>query len=247
MKTVKLLCSLVLFFNFAGAQVINPEMMFVQGGKFKMGSNLGGEDERPVHVVVLDDFYIGKYEVTQAEWKLIMDQDTNKCYFEGCAECPVERVSWYNVLEFIEKLNQKTGMKFRLPTEAEWEYAAGGGSLSRGFKYSGSNSESSVAWKDGNAKTMTHPVGRKRPNELNLFDMSGNVFEWCSDWYSPDWYAVSPKNNPTGPGTGTFRVIRGGSWFFDKTGLRVTDRESANPSFRYGYVGFRLCRSADKK
>jgi formylglycine-generating enzyme len=247
LATIGLLSTLFLTFHFVEGQELNPEMVFVQGGKFKMGSNMGNEDERPVHVVILDDFYVGKYEVTQKEWKQIMDQDTNKCYFEGCESCPVERVSWYNVIEFIEKLNQKTGMNYRLPTEAEWEYAAKGGSLSRGFKYSGSNSELSVAWKDGNSKMMTHPVGTKRPNELNLFDMSGNVFEWCSDWYSPTWYAISPKENPVGPATGIYRVIRGGSWFFDHTGLRVTDRENANPSYRYGYVGFRLCRSVGKK
>ena len=219
-------------------------MIFVQGGKFKMGSTLGGNDERPVHEVVLNDFFIGKFEITQKQWKLIMDQDTNKRYFEGCDSCPVERVSWYNAVEFIGKLNEKTQMNYRLPTEAEWEYAARGGALSKGYKFSGSNADISVAWKVGTSNRMTHPVGQKKPNELGIYDMSGNVFEWCADWYSPAWYQVSPKDNPTGPATGVFRVIRGGSWFYDHAGLRVTDRESANPSFRYGYIGFRLCRSA---
>ena len=234
----------LLALHFVMAQ--NPDMVFVQGGTFKMGSNLGGDDERPVHLVVLDDYFIGKYEVTQLQWRLIMDEDTNKCYFTGCDSCPVERVGWYNVMEYIEKLNKKTQMNYRLPTEAEWEYAARGGSLSKGYKYSGSNSDVSVAWKVGISMMRTHPVGRKKPNELGIYDMSGNVFEWCADWYSPTWYEFAPTNNPTGPASGSFRVMRGGSWFYDYAGLRVTDRESANPSYRYGYVGFRLCRSAAK-
>lgn len=226
------------------AQEINPDMVFVQGGKFKMGSAIGGEDERPVHEVEVDDYYIGKYEVTQLQWRLVMPLDTNKCYFEGCDSCPVERVSWYNVQEFIAKLNEKTNMNYRMPSEAEWEYAARGGSLSKGYKYSGSNSDISVAWKVGISGMKTHPTGHKKPNELGVYDMSGNVFEWCADWYSSSWYAVSPNKNPVGPPEGISRVIRGGSWFYDYAGLRVTDRESANPTYRYGYVGFRLCRSA---
>jgi len=229
---------------FVKAQEMHPEMVFVRGGKFKMGSNLGAKDEQPVHEVLVDDFYIGKFEVTQDQWKRIMDQDTSKRYFKNCGNCPVERVTWYNVMEFISKLNQLTGLNYRLPTEAEWEYAAGGGSLSKGFKYSGSNHIDVVAWKDGNAGTSIHPVGKKKPNELGIFDMTGNVFEWCSDWYSPDWYQISEKENPTGPEEGRFRVMRGGSWFHDHTGLRINEREKGNPEFRYGYVGFRLCRSA---
>jgi formylglycine-generating enzyme required for sulfatase activity len=219
-------------------------MVFVKGGKFKMGTVTGGADDQPVHEVVLDDFYIGKFEVTQQQWRQIMDQDTNKRYFEGCDSCPVERVSWYNVQEYLTKLNDTLKMNYRLPTEAEWEFAARGGTLSKRYKYSGSNTEESVAWKVGNANTMTHPVGRKKANELGICDMTGNVFEWCSDWYFSTWYQVSPRKNPEGPSEGTFKVIRGGSWFFDHAGLRTTDRESANPSYRYGYIGFRLCRSA---
>lgn len=240
-------CIYILSLNFGQAQDPNPEMVFIQGGKFKMGYNMGGEDEQPVHDVVLDDFFIGKYEITQRQWKLIMDKDTMERYFEGCDSCPVERVSWYNVCEFIGKLNEKTNMNYRLPTEAEWEYASRGGSKSKGYKYSGSNADSSVAWKVGNSNMTSHPVGRKKPNELGIYDMSGNVFEWCADWYSSDWYKVSLKNNPGGPDEGMYRVIRGGSWFYDHAGLRITDRESANPSYRYGYVGFRLCRSAAER
>jgi formylglycine-generating enzyme len=229
------------------AQNPNPEMVFIQGGKFKMGYNKGGEDERPVHEVVLDDFYIGKYEVTQQEWRQIMPTDSTKRYFNGCDRCPVEHVSWHNALEFIAKLNEKTGMNFRLPTEAEWEFAARGGTASKGSKYSGSNTDTVVAWKVGTSGMTTHPAGLKKPNELGIYDMSGNVFEWCSDWYSPSWYQVSTADNPVGPAEGDFRVIRGGSWFYDFSGLRTTDRESANPAYRYGYIGFRLCRSANNE
>ena len=238
--------SFILFLSahFISAQEPNPDMVFVRGGKFKMGSIMGGADEQPVHEVVLHDFYIGKYEITQQQWRQIMDQDTNKCYIEGCDSCPVERVSWYNVYEFIGKLNEKTKMNYRLPTEAEWEFACKGGLLSKGFKYSGSNAAVSVAWNVVNSNRRSHPVGRKKPNELGIYDMTGNVFEWCADWYAATWYQVSPKYNPTGPTEGVFRVIRGGSWFYDSSGLLVTDRESVDPSFRYGYIGFRLCRSA---
>jgi formylglycine-generating enzyme required for sulfatase activity len=223
------------------------EMVFVKGGKFRMGSGQGANDERPVHEITLDDYYIGKYEVTQAQWYAVLDKDPAKRYFPGCDSCPVERVSWNNVQEFITKLNLKTGMNYRLPTEAEWEYVARGGALSRGYRYSGSNNADSVAWTDGNSDNRVHPTGLKKPNELGLCDMSGNVYEWCSDWYSPGYYRDSPKVNPTGPETGTLRVMRGGSWFFDRACIRVSERDGGNPDFRYGYVGFRLCRSANNK
>jgi formylglycine-generating enzyme required for sulfatase activity len=244
LKTHTIIFFLLIVPLFLAGQEIPTEMILVRGGTFQMGSAIGVEDEEPVHEVTIDDFYIGRFEVTQQQWRMIMEGDTNKCYFEGCGSCPVERVSWYNVLEFIEKLNQKTQMNYRLPTEAEWEYAARGGSLTKGYRYSGSNCEDSISWNVGNSQQKTHPVGRKKPNELGIYDMTGNVYEWCSDRYQPNWYAVSPSNNPTGPDAGEFRVIRGGSWFFDYAGLRVTDRRGTNPNYRYGYIGFRLCRSA---
>lgn len=243
LKKWELVCCFILLSVPGLAQNINPEMIFVQGETFKMGSNFGIEDELPIHNVRVDDFYIGKYEVTQREWRQIMDQDTSRRYFGGFDSLPVERVSWYNVQEFIVKLNQKTGLKYRLPTEAEWEFAARGGNSSKGYKYSGSNSDTNVAWKVGNSHARSHPVGRKAPNELGIYDMTGNIFEWCSDWYSPTWYQISPKENPVGPAAGMHKVIRGGSWFFDNAGLRTCDRASANPGYRYGYIGFRLCRS----
>jgi len=236
--TFCLSCSIVF------GQVEFCEMVFVKGGKFRMGSNRGGHDEMPIHEVVLNDFYIGKYEVTQAQWYSVLDKDPSQRYFAGCDSCPVERVTWNHVIEFIKKLNEKTGLNYRLPTEAEWEYAARGGPMSHGYKYSGGNLLDSVAWYDANSGNEAHQIGMKKPNELGIYDMSGNVYEWCSDLYSEDYYHMSEENNPPGPAEGTERVIRGGSWFFDRSGLRVADREGGNPDFRYGYVGFRLCRPA---
>jgi formylglycine-generating enzyme required for sulfatase activity len=220
-----------------------PEMVFVEGGAFSMGAAGSALDEAPVHRVLLHDFFIGKFEVTQKEWREVMGNDPNVNYFSGCENCPVERVSWLSIQEYLVKLNARTGLDFRLPTEAEWEYAARGGRFSRGYKYSGSNDPDKVAWRDGNAGLRTHTVGLKQPNELGLYDMSGNVWEWCSDWYEQSFYAQSPGENPLGPPEGTSRVMRGGSWFHDCNGLKTTDRDKANPAFRFGFVGFRLCRA----
>ena len=228
----------------ARGQIPDFEMVLVEGGTFRMGSAIGVTDEQPAHEVSLDDFYIGRFEVTQQQWRMVLRDDTTVFYFEGCAGCPAERISWYNVEEFLKKLNQKTKLNYRLPTEAEWEFAARGGLKSQGFRYSGSNSEMAVSWNVENSKSATHPVGLKKPNELGIYDMTGNVAEWCGDWYSANWYRLPGRDNPTGPAAGKYRVIRGGSWFYDRSGLRVADRESANPSYRYGYVGFRLCRPA---
>lgn len=225
------------------SQIILPEMVFVEGGTFDMGAQLAGSDEVPVHQVSLSSFLIGKYEVTQKQWRDMMGNDARVNYFSGCDSCPVERVSWYSVQEYLQKVSAMTGKQFRLPTEAEWEFAARGGVHSTGFKYAGSNDPDEVAWRDGNSDVMTHPVGRKKPNELGLYDMSGNVWEWCSDWYSRDYYLTSPCDDPQGPPEGTARVMRGGSWFHDSSGLRITDRDRSNPAFRQGFVGFRLCMS----
>ena len=226
------------------SQPLEPEMVLIKGGSFMMGSDRGAQDERPVHKVILSDYYIGRYEVTQEQWYSVMTDDTTLKYFEGCQTCPVERVTWYNVKEYIRRLNDLTGKHYRLPTEAEWEYAARGGKLSKGHKYSGSDMADSVAWTDGNSGNSVHPVGRKNPNELGIYDMSGNLFEWCSDWYSADYYSISEKDNPSGPENGIKKVMRGGSWFFDRACIRIAERDGGNPDFRYGYVGFRLCLPA---
>jgi formylglycine-generating enzyme required for sulfatase activity len=165
---------------------------------------------------------------------------SNPSSFNGCGSCPVEQVSWNDVQDFIVKLNHMTGGNYRLPTEAEWEYAARGGSRSRGHKYSGSDNLGSVGWYYSNSDKKTHPVGKKTANELGLYDMSGNVWEWCSDWYDKDYYSSSPVRNPKGPGGGSGRVRRGGCWSYDARYCRVSSRNYNSPDDRYGNLGFRL-------
>ena len=223
-------------------QRLIDNMIEVKGGTFTMGatSEQGSDadsDEKPAHKVTLSDYYIGKYEVTKEEWRAVMGN--NPSGFKG-ANKPVESVSWYDCQEFIKKLNDLTGLQFRLPTEAEWEYAARGGNKSRGYKYSGSNTIGKVAWYRDNSSWTTGPVGTRRANELGLYDMSGNVYEWCSDWYSSSYYLSSPPTNPTGPSTGSSRVLRGGSWFNDAKLCRVSARNLNNPGNHHHFIGLRL-------
>ncbi|MGM9795318.1 MAG: formylglycine-generating enzyme family protein [Candidatus Aphodosoma sp.] len=220
-------------------------MVYVEGGTFTMGATTehtteADSDERPTHKVTLSDYYIGETEVTQALWNAVMG--TNPSYFAGNNN-PVEQVSYTDCIEFINKLNemfsgQLNGMKFALPTEAQWEFAARGGNKSRGYKYSGSSFIGDVAWDGNNSDSKTHPVAQKKPNELGLYDMSGNVWEWCRDWYGS--YSSSPQINPMGPTSGSYRVFRGGSWYFNASSCRVSYRGSGYPSYRYNYLGFRL-------
>jgi formylglycine-generating enzyme required for sulfatase activity len=234
------------------------EMILVKGGTFTMGCTSEqsdcDNDEKPTHQVTLSDFYIGKYEVTQKQWKEIMGNNPSK--FTGCDNCPVEQVSWNDIQDFIKKLNQKTGKRYRLPTEAEWEYAARGGastgsastgsastgSATGATKYAGSNNVDIVAWYSGNSNSKTHPVGQKQPNELGIYDMSGNVWEWCADWYDEGYYNNSPRNNPRGPTKGDYRVLRGGSWFLNYWYCRVANRNNGYPDYRYFNSGFRLAQ-----
>jgi formylglycine-generating enzyme required for sulfatase activity len=217
------------------------EMVAIKGGTFRMGSN-EGDDEKPIHSVTVSDFSIGKTEVTQAQWTAIMS--SNPSNFKG-DNLPVEMVTWDDVQVFLGKLNTKTGKTYRLPTEAEWEYAAGGGENSR-TKYAGTDSESSLgnySWYGDNSGNKTHPVGTKQPNQLGLYDMSGNVWEWCSDWYGGNYYSSSPQNNPKGASTGSDRVLRGVSWYSTASRCRVSYRYSYYPAARSYYFGFRLVRS----
>ena len=217
------------------------EMIAVKGGTFTMGctSEQGGDcdnDEKPTHNVTLSDYYIGKFEVTQELWKAVMG--SNPSNWKG-DNLPVETVSWNDVQKFIEKLNQKTGANFRLPTEAEWEYAARGGNKSNGYKYSGSNSIDNVAWYTKTTNDSgTKPVGTKSPNELGIYDMSGNVWEWCQDWYGN--YSSSSQSNPTGSSSGSARVLRGGSWIDYAGSCRVSNRHYFIPGYRSNNRGFRL-------
>ena len=215
----------------------------VQAGQFEMGCSNGQrgcqEDEYPVHQVTLDSYYIGEFEITQAQWKAVMH--TNPSSFAGCDDCPVERVSWNEVQEFIVRLNKLTGKKYRLPTEAEWEFAARAGEADYRFLYSGGPDVNDFVWYMDNSSGKTRTVGLKRPNKLGLFDMNGNVWEWCQDKKAT--YFEEDQKNPDGPATGYRRVLRGGAWNSSPEYCRISVRGQAQPSYRYNFVGFRLAMS----
>ncbi len=220
-------------------------MVFVKGSCFEMGDTFGdGESyEKPAHAVCVADFYMGEAEVTQAEWQDIMGN--NPSYFKGCDTCPVENVAWNDVQEYIKKVNQKTGRNYRLPTEAEWEYAARSGGKKE--KWAGTGAESELgeyAWYGDNSEKKTHPVKQKKSNGLGLYDMSGNVWEWVSDWYNASYYEGSPKNNPNGPSSGSEHALRGGSWLDNPKRFRLTSRSWHYPVYRDNRFGFRLASSA---
>lgn len=215
-------------------------MVPVEGGTFTMGatSEQGSDvwdEEKPAHKVTLSDYYIGQTEVTQALWKAVMGSNPSDSKGDNL---PVEQVSWDDCQVFIQNLNQLTGKQFRLPTEAEWEYAARGGRKSRGYKYAGGNDIGSVAWCDGNSGNETHPVGTKQANELGVYDMSGNVWEWCSDRYGD--YQSSSQSDPQGPSSGSRRVFRGGSCYDSAGYCRVSSRYGDTPDYRYIILGLRL-------
>lgn len=219
-------------------------MVFIKGGTFQMGctndqASACEDDEKPAHSITVSDFYMSKYEVTQKQWREVMGSTPS--YFMGCNECPVENVSWNDIQEFLMRLNGKTGNRYRLPTEAEWEFAARGGLLSQGYKYAGSDNLEEVGWHDNNAGNKTHPVGQKKPNELGLYDMSGNVWEWCQDWYGG--YSSAPATNPKGPAAGSYRVVHGGSWYSFAQYCRVALRNYDSPGNRFNDLGFRLART----
>ncbi len=209
-------------------------MVRVKCGSFQMGVDNGYDQAQPAHTVTLpQDYYIGKYEVTQAEWQAVTGKNPAK--FKG-EHLPVEYVSWDDCQEFIRQLNALTGLNFRLPTEAEWEYAARGGKKSKGYIYSGSNDVDSVAWYGKNSNKTTHPVGYRTPNELGLYDMNGNVWEWCQDWYGN--YTNEAQTSPKGPSSGHFRTIRGGAW--GDMDCRVEFRTYASACITSNGIGFRL-------
>jgi formylglycine-generating enzyme required for sulfatase activity len=225
------------------------EMIFVKGGKFNMGCTDEQKrdcwpNEEPSFQVVLSDYYIGKYEITQKQWREVMGSNPRHLYFTRCDDCPVESVSWNDAGEFIAKLNQLTGKNYRLPTEAEWEYAARGGIQQANppvNRYSGSDRIRDVAHFFDNSNGRTHPVGKLQANELGIYDMSGNVAEWCADWFGD--YNRDSKTNPQGPASGSLRVARGGSWGNDARSCRITHRESRNPAEIYSRIGFRIALS----
>ena len=232
-----------------------PEMVFVEGGTFMMGctEEQGSDcrnDERPAHSVTVSSFYIGKYPVTQGQWTAIMGTTisqqrdlagVNQAIRGESDNHPMYYVSWEETQEFVRRLNDSTGMNYRLPTEAEWEFAARGGTQSRGFKYSGSSIMTNAGWFNNNSGSGTHPVGTKQPNELGIHDMSGNVWEWCSDRYGA--YSETPKSDPTGATVGTRRVMRGGSWGSPASQCRITYRNNFPPGTRNSNDGFRMALS----
>ncbi len=218
-------------------------MVLVKGGQFTRGCTAEqgidcDRDEKTIHTVTLNDFYICKYEVTQKQWTEVMG--TNPSGYRYCENCPIEQVTWENIQVFLRKLNEQTGLIYRLPTEAEWEYAARGGRSGSRYKYAGSDDIEAVAWHRMNAGGHPQPVGTKQSNELGLFDMSGNVWEWCSDWKAD--YGTGHEYNPAGPPEGTERVIRGGSWYNDTRAARVSYRNTGAPTLWSGSIGFRLVR-----
>jgi len=232
-------------------------MVYIKGGCFDMGDTFdeGENDEQPVHEVCVDDFYMGKFEVTQSEWKAVMEY--NPSHFKGCGKCPVENVSWHDAQEYIKKLNRKTGRHYRLPSEAEWEYAArergkrvrfGTGQDRIGpdeVNFDASRSYKRSYSRVGVYKEKTKPVGSFAPNSLGLYDMSGNVWEWVVDWYGEDYYMESTKDNPIGPSNGKARVLRGGSWNNKPSNVRAANRDWLAPNGRYYFYGFRVSLSAN--
>jgi len=222
--------------------VTGMDFVLVKGGCFQMGDVFddGDREERPVHEVCLEDFYLGRYEVTQGQWNMLKGR--NPSSNKKSDMHPVENVSWNDAQDFIKELNQKSGRNFRLPTEAEWEYAARSGGQRE--KWAGANNNESeldnYGWHNGNASRETHPVGQKRPNALGLFDMTGNVWEWVGDWYDSSYYKENIRNNPGGPGRGSDRVYRGGSYKDSAKDLRTMKREKKSNRRSDDTLGFRL-------
>lgn len=227
------------------------EMILVRGGTFKMGSN-DQEQAQPIHSVLLNSFYISKYEITQQQWDATMVGYYNVSHHSNCPQCPVESVSWAEAQQFIRKLTVMTGKSYRLPTEAEWEYAAKGGQSSRHYRYSGNNDIDLVGWiADGpiTDETKTKPVGLKQPNELGIYDMSGNVLEMCSDWYDSTYYQNKIMNNPQGPANGKYKVYRGGSYVSYPQPSTVTFRDNnrkLDTVSVWRTLGFRIVRDYNK-
>ena len=241
-------------YNMETHEPLRIYMVNVSGGKFDMGDDTSMVDRRPAHTVMLNDFLMSSYEVTQRQWRAVMDN--NPSSYE-CDDCPVNNVSWDDVQIFISKLNHALHTNYRLPTEAEWEYAARGGQLdvinhvdnphAMGKQLSGRRLAQTIAWYNRNSNDHVHKVGVKQPNELGLYDMSGNVEEWCSDLYSETYYTKKPISNPKGPDGGLSHVVRGGSYFSEASELSVTRRAAYLPTTRSITLGFRLAADWEKK
>lgn len=246
----------------AAAQSTNPpDMIFVKGGTFKMGSNDGYADEAPVHSVTLSDFYIGKYEVTVAQYRQFCnatkhsfpsepnkdwyDEHENAVQWQWIDTYPIVNISYYDAVAYCQWLSELTGENYTLPTEAQWEYAAKGGNKSKNYKFAGSNDIDEVAWYDETTRERgPRSVGKLKPNELGIYDMSGNAWEWCSD----NWgnYSEKAQKDPTGPPPSGFKVVRGGSWYYVDDMSKLTSRDGPKPGKPNFYYGFRVVKSAKK-
>ena len=216
---------------------VKLEIVFVEGGSFKMGNDEGKKDARPAHDVILNDFYIGKFELTQEQWVTVTGYNPSEA---ECMKCPVNNMVWEQLQEMIIILNAKMGRNFRLPTEAEWEYAAQGGKLTKGYTYSGSNKIEDVGWLKPNGENRQHEVGLLKPNELGLYDMNGNAWELCEDWYDKKFYRRSPKYNPINKQKAKYRVARGASWMSPDQYCEKHFRNTDHPHHKRGNGGFRL-------
>ena len=256
-KTALLIVGILLSLSGICQSEPNFQMIFVKGGNFFMGGDdlhyRGSEydNEKPVHRVSISGFFIGKYEVTLGQWRAVMGISPpaytgSKYGNKDCNLCPVVKVTWDDAQEFIKRLNKRYPDKhYRLPTEAEWEYAARGGKYSKGFKYAGGNKITEVAW-CGHRNGSTYPVGKKQPNELTIYDMSGNVLEWCADWYAADYYkGAVDKIDPLGPEKGELRVLRGGSYSDGEAECRTVSRSRLPPMTSHWDIGFRLAMDVD--
>lgn len=216
-------------------EVTGMAFVAIAKGCFQMGNEKGYADAKSVHRVCVDPFYLGQYEVTQEQWLMIMDD--NPARFADNANFPIEQVSWDEVQSYLEKLNQRGGGHYRLPTEAEWEYAARADGETA---YAGGDEVDAVAWYDRNSDGAPHAVGEKQPNAFGLYDMSGNVAEWCNDWYNENYYSESQSDNPQGPTAGEMRAYRGGSWQDYRWLVSTTMRTAGKENFRYSGLGLRL-------
>jgi sulfatase modifying factor 1 len=219
------------------------ELVLVPGGEFTMGAEGHSANEIPPHQVRVKSFLLGRTEVTQRQWAKVMETDPS--HFNSCGDCPVEQVSWEDVREYLRRAGEPARMELRLPTEAEWEYAAGGGAAHQPWPGTDRVSDAGeYAWYSGSFEGKTRPVGLKFPNYFMLSDMGGNVAEWCADWYGEDYYGESPVDNPRGAGTGSRRVVRGGSWLGSPYDTRVTHRSMRSPDTRSRTIGFRVAADA---
>jgi formylglycine-generating enzyme required for sulfatase activity len=215
----------------------NISVTLVSGGSFVMGSNSDGKDRKPAHTVTLKDFDLSTFEITQAQWKNVMGDNPSA---DKCDDCPVTNVSWNDIQVFIEKLNAATGKHYRLPTEAEWEYAARGGNKDKDSRFSGKNHLQTIGWDASNSKGRIHEIGMKRPNEIEIYDLSGNAEEWCFDFYAVGYGSSDDVTDPKGPASGKSHVVRGGSFKSAKDDMDITRREAYLADTRTNALGFRL-------